>query len=151
MAIKINIKELQGVVLSKFSDEKLKAASVVAAKTMDKIKNKETKEFKSPAIGGVWQKPYNANYAKKQGKGLNDVNLRANKPKRLKSIEKTNIKVIGKKAVLAFNDSRKGEIFELHQTGRAKGGKVRQIYPETNQEVPNEVLEAVKSFLIGGR
>ena len=144
--VNVKLRGLKDAVLSKISQAKLNEAAIVAAKEMDRIKNQETKRFKSPAKNGKWNNTYNTNYAKSQKKNINAVNLRRNKPKS-NSIEKTTINVIGKKAVISFQDARKGVIFNYHHKGTATGRKKRQIYPTNVSQVPDSVIKKAMEFL----
>jgi hypothetical protein len=45
---------------------------------------------------------------------------------------------------LEFSDKNKARIFNLHQTGLAKGGKTRQIYPEQNHQIPKEAIASAQ-------
>ena len=145
---KVNVKlnGLKDAVLAKITQAKLNEAAIIAAKEMDRVKNEQTKRFKSPAKGGTWVNTYNAKYAKSQKKGINTVNLRRNKPKS-NSMEKTTINVIGKKAVISFQDAKKGVIFNYHHKGTATGRKKRQIYPTNLAQVPDSVIKKAMEFL----
>ena len=115
-----------------------------SAQLMDKIKNENTKQYKSPAVNGRYDKPYNRKYAKRKGVSPNAVDMRSPGSR---SIERTKIRATkasdnsSARAYIAFRDKPKGVIFNLHQTGEAKGGKVRQIYPKGQKQVPKEITE----------
>jgi hypothetical protein len=130
-----------------------------AVQITDDLKNKKSKAYKSPVKGGRWDKPYNKEYAKRQGKGLNNVNLRSNiqyvngkKVKRKsRSIEETKVTTKqvdnGVRGRIEFRDKEKAKIFGLHQTGKAKGRKVRKIYPTKREEVPDVVTELIQDTI----
>lgn len=150
MAIKVN---LESALSQVFSPTKLKKASLASAREMDEVKNEKTRQFKSPAKGGKWVNVYNKAYAKSQGKGINTVNLRKNKPNR-NTIEKTRIKSKGTAGVIEFTDQSQGKrkrsmanIFNIHQTGGSKMPR-RQIYPDNENQVPQSVIDAAIKELL---
>jgi len=81
---------------------------------------------------------YNANYAKKKGVARSPVTLRDKK----KRIEKY-IVTTGKRGatVELQSDREMGVIFGYHHTGKARGGKVRSIFPKEVSSVPSDVRE----------
>lgn len=140
---RINVNLIEQRVLDKvaaLNQSALEGVTRKALKKMDQIKNKETRSGRSPAVMGDWNNRYNTKYARREkGGSTSPVTLRNKKS----SIEKTSISVVGKGGSLNFTDSRKARIFQFHQDGTAKGGKTRQIYPETIAELPNEVTETI--------
>lgn len=48
-------------------------------------------------------------------------------------------------AEIVFQDDEGSRIFKLHHTGRARGGKVRSIWPKQVQSVPLESREIIRS------
>lgn len=150
MAIKIN---LELALKKEFTQVKLKKASLASAIEMDRLKNEKTRKFKSPAKGGTWINIYNKAYAKRQGKSVNSVNLRRNKPTR-NSIEYTTVKNKGRSGFIEFKGQSDGkkkrpmsEIFQIHQTGGPKMPR-RQIYPDNFNEVPKSVIDAAIKELL---
>jgi len=154
--LKVKLTGLEDKIKSIFTDERLKRASFKAAEQMDIIKNDKTAKFESPAIGGIWVNTYHPDYAKRQKKGINRVNLRSNKPG-LRSLINTQIINVGKGAEISFRQkSRKttngvvnmAEVLNAHHLGNAKGGKRRQIFPDNVAQLPREVLEVAKAELL---
>jgi len=133
------LSDLRGSLTPKNLD---KAAAKTAEK-MDEVKNRETQRGKSPAEGGRWDNRYNRDYARRQGKPRSPVTLRS--AARRNTIERTFIQTGANKggfAKLRFKDKRKGVIFGYHDRGiryPKKGFTQRQIYPETDKQVPADV------------
>lgn len=49
-------------------------------------------------------------------------------------------------AVISFKED--GHIFELHQTGKARGGKIRSIFPQSGDaSIPADILTETKKLL----
>lgn len=140
---RINANIIEQRILDKISalnQPALEGVTRKALSKMDQIKNKETRSGRSPAVMGEWNNRYNAEYAKRQkGGSTSPVTLRNKKS----SIERTHIITGGSGGSLNFTDSRKAKIFKFHQDGTAKGGKIRQIYPETIAELPKEVTDTI--------
>lgn len=121
---------------SRLTRERLKKAEVRVLEKMDQIKNRETLKGDSPAKGGRWNNVYNREYARrKKGGRRSPVTLRQNK----KRIEQTQILPGKSGSKLAFRDGKAGQIFFYHDSGTARGGKYRQVYPDSDNQVPNEL------------
>ena len=90
----------------------------------------------SPADGGRWNNVYNRQYANKEKGGRRSpVTLRQNRER----IEQTDTVKGSKGSKLTFRDGKAGQIFFLHDSGEARGGKIRQIYPDNDKQVPEEL------------
>lgn len=118
---------------------------------MDEIKNKKSKSGRSPAKNGDWDNSYVESYAKKmKGGSRSPVDLRNSR----RGIENTSIKPSGKgKAKLVFigqSESGTGASRTLIDTAKvmahhqkASNKDRRQIYPENQAELPDEVRDAI--------
>lgn len=63
-------------------------------------------------------------------------------------IEQTNIETTsGKNTSATIRFAEGGDIFNLHHTGRAKGGKVRSIWPKTPESIPDTIKSQVKEMV----
>lgn len=137
-------KQIQADIKSNLTRDKLQEAEKDVLKKMDEIKDRQTSAGKSPAHNGRWNNRYNRQYANREKGGRRSpVTMRRNKSST--SIERT--RIIGKKdkSTLKFEDRRKGVIFNLHHSGRAKGKKFRQIYPNKDSEVPKALDETAEN------
>ena len=94
---------------------------------------------------GRYDSTYSEAYARRQGKQGQRVNLRSNKPA-TRSIETVGYEVDGYAAQVTFRE--KAQIFEYHQKGTAKGGKVREIYAETVNQLDPNIFEAFNHEII---
>lgn len=128
--------DIQSDIESKMTRKRLKVAEQRVLEHMDEVKNRESLQGKSPAKGGRWNNVYNRQYAnrKKQGR-LSPVTLR----QRRNRIEDTQVQSSSKRSTLSFRDGKIAQIFRLHHTGQAKGGKIRQVYPKRDKEVPESL------------
>lgn len=122
-----------------FSKDNLQRAEVKVLEGMDKIKNRETQQGKSPADGGRWNNTYNRQYARRQKGGRRSPVTLRNSRERIEQTETVKGKSGSK---LTFRNGKMGQIFYLHDRGEARGGKYRQIYPDSDAQVPEE-LDAI--------
>lgn len=94
---------------------------------------------------------YNSTYSdshkrarKRQGVQTGRVDLRFKE----RRIEQTRIETTGGKrasATIRFADG--GDIFKMHHTGRAKGGKIRSIWPKAPESVPDTIVAQIKNMV----
>lgn len=96
---------------------------------------------------GVYFPGYKKTYAKvkdKAGYQTEVVTLRFKN----KRIERTTqpAEVMGG-AEIGFVEG--GEIFLLHQTGKARGGRIRTIFPEKWKDIPPDIYERFKQLIVG--
>lgn len=128
----------------KLTDKKLRNAEVKVLKRMDEIKNQQTQQGKSPAEGGRWNNVYNRQYAnRRKGGRRSPVTLRDRKER----IEETTTSSNGDRSELRFRDREAGNIFFMHDSGTARGGKYRQIYPDSDAQVPEELDQAAEQAI----
>jgi len=81
---------------------------------------------------------YNARYAASRGKAITPVTLRDQK----KRIERYAVSTSKSGAVIELKEDRQmGVIFGYHHTGKARGGKVRSIFPKTVASVPEDIRD----------
>lgn len=81
---------------------------------------------------------YNSQYAKRKGTARSPVTLR-NKKKR---IEKYVVTKSNRGATIELaSDREMAVIFGYHHTGKARGGKVRSIFPKQVASVPSDVKD----------
>lgn len=88
-------------------------------------------------VNAPYDDTYSAPYAKKKGYGeaLRPVNLRA---KNL-GIETARVQFAPTGSTISFGID--GDILNLHHTGKARGGKVRTIFPKETDQVPPETKD----------
>lgn len=128
----------------KLTDKNLRNAEVKVLKRMDEIKNQQTQQGKSPAEGGRWNNLYNRQYAnRRKGGRRSPVTLRDRKQR----IEETTTSSSDDGSELRFRDREAGNIFYLHDSGTARGGKHRQIYPDSDAQVPEELDRAAEQAI----
>ncbi len=100
---------------------------------------------------GFGNDEYNSTYSeshrrarKRKGVQTGRVDLRYDK----RRIEQTRIETTsGKKASATIRFADGGEIFKMHHTGRAKGGKIRSIWPKTPRSVPDSIKDQIKGMV----
>lgn len=88
-------------------------------------------------VNAPFDDTYSAPYAKRKGYGeaLRPVNLRA---KNL-GIETAMVQFAPTGSTISFGID--GDILKLHHTGKARGGKVRTIFPKETDQVPPETKD----------
>jgi len=109
---------------------------------MDDLKDLQSFRGQSTAINGKWNNRYNKEYARRKKGGRRSPVILRDKDRSIERTAVTN-KGGGMKR-LEFTDKHKARIFQLHQDGSAKGGKMRQIYPEQENEIPKEATKAAQ-------
>lgn len=50
-----------------------------------------------------------------------------------------------KSAEIGFRDAEEAIIFNYHHTGTAKGGKIRKLFPELWQHVPQVIMDSMRA------
>jgi len=111
------------------------ASEVVAVDIKDRMLE-NTSEGRS-FVNAPYDPTYSAPYARRKGYGeaRSPVNLRA---KNL-GIETAKVTMAPKGSMISFGID--GDILNLHHTGRARGGKVRTIFPKAIDQVPPETKD----------
>jgi len=137
--VNIIISKIMDVVDQIRSPEILDKAAMAGIKKMDEVKNRETRRGRSPVrSNGIWNNRYNKEYAKKRKGGKRSpVTLRDGN----RRIEDTNKTVKSGVGTLTFTDQQAGRIFKIHDDGAY--GKIRQIYPRNNDQLPDDVRQAI--------
>jgi hypothetical protein len=87
--------------------------------------------------GGVYVNVYSPRYAKQQLKELSPVTLQSTFGDMTK--RSAGAMPLRGGATVTFRED--AEVMRLHQTGEAKGGKKRQMYPESYEQFPDSVLK----------
>lgn len=134
--------DIQQDLKSKLTRKNLEKAEVKVLEKMDEIKNQETLKGKSPAKGGKWINFYSERYARERKGRKSPVTLRKDGFAQTlgNTIEKTKIISARKRSSLRFQSIDAGEIHWINHTGNYTGTKKpRQIYPESDEQVPKEL------------
>lgn len=130
--------QIMSDIRGKLTRKQLQKAEKRVLNEMDEIKNQKTKAGESPAKNGRYNNTYSKQYADKvKGGRRSPVTMRRTPSST--SIERTTITTGRDKSTLKFKNREKGVIFNYHQTGTARGGKYRQIYPENDNQVPKRL------------
>jgi len=138
-------KDIQQDLERSFSPSSCRKAENVALKRIDTLKNKATRSGKTMAVGGRYNNQYNRQYAQREKGGRRSpVTLRNT----TNSIEETKIIKNKESSSLKFVNRNKGVIFNLHDEGKAKGSKHRQVYPHQDSQVPKEIDKMVERSLL---
>lgn len=131
----------------KLSEDNIDTAEKRILEKMDQIKNRETRQGKSPAKGGRWDNTYNRQYAnRRKGGRRSPVTLRD----RREDIEDTRVQKTGKWSELRFQNRRKGVVFGYHDKGvnySQKGFTKRQVYPDADNQVPESLDEFAENAI----
>lgn len=134
-------KDIQNDIRARLNEEALEGAERRILEKMDTIKNRQTRQGKSPARGGRWDNTYSSEYARRRKGGRRSpVTLRD----RREDIEDTRVTKGSKWSELRFENRRKGVVFGYHNKGinySRKGFTKRQVYPETDKQVPESLDE----------
>lgn len=95
--------------------------------------------------GGRWDTPYNKRYSERHSKSTVNLRLSGQSMNNLRS------RTMGAKRV----GIQGNQLLRMHNDGTAKGGKRRQIAPETHEQVPRQMRSMikfkVKEILSGGK
>lgn len=84
---------------------------------------------------------------RRQGLQTSRVTLRMKN----RRIENTIVETTGgKSGQTTIRHAEMGDIFKMHHTGRAMGGKVRSIWPKTPESIPQPVKNRVKELIAEG-
>lgn len=133
--------DIQADIKNSLTKEAREGAEKKILLKLDEIKNRQTRMGKSPARGGRWDNVYNRQYAnRRKGGRRSPVTLRDQR----EDIEDTRVTKGGKWSELRFENRRKGIIFGYHDDGinyPRKGFTKRQVYPETDKQVPESLDE----------
>jgi hypothetical protein len=100
---------------------------------------------------GFGQDQYDSTYSpshrkERQRRGLQPdrVDLRM----KHRRIERTVVETTaGSNGSTTIKHAEHGDIFKLHHTGRAKGGKVRSIWPKSPESIPEKIKLRVKELV----
>ena len=151
--IEIDAKNIQPVIdnLSRFSDQVTSQDILLslAQKVKDSI---YLRTMRNQDIKGKSFKPYSSKYAKKKGVSTGQVNLygHGDPPRMLESMAVKMLsndasevyfqgfKTIGTKKKKTI---RTGELASWHNTGEARGGKKREFFGVTNEDLNNLIAD----------
>jgi len=126
-----------------YSNESMQGVASEVANAMDTIKNDKTLGGESPAGDDKWYQPYSEDYATRKRKSTTPVTLRDE----LRRIESTFNEVQQYGVDMVFTDSDFSRIAKWHNDGSARGGKIRQIYPENYNELPQEIKALIPTLI----
>lgn len=132
--------ELSQLVIESQRERVVKLNALVAPLVAEEIKNRMLNNTESGRAFGndPYNNLYNAGYARKKGVARSPVTLRDKK----KRIEKYVVTTGGKGATIELSSDREmAVIFGYHHTGKARGGKVRSIFPKQVSSVPADVKD----------
>jgi hypothetical protein len=123
--------QLEAILIRKMANMNV-ASDAVAVDLSDKMKQNtlQGQGFGSDSFDNT----YTENYARRaKGGARSPVTLRNQR----RRIEQTNISNPTRNSSrIAFNDDEGGRIFKLHHEGRARGGRVRSIWPKQLASIP---------------
>jgi hypothetical protein len=125
--------QLEAILIRKMANMNT-ASDAVAVDIADKMKQNT---LGGVAFGGdEYDNTYTENYARRAKSGsISPVTLRNTQ----RRIEQTNISNPSRQSSrISFANDEGGRIFRLHHEGRARGGKVRSIFPKELTSVPVE-------------
>ncbi len=134
-----------------FADIIKPRVEVAIQRGSDKIANAIDVQMKNNSLQGHGFKTdlYDNQYAtstikerKRLGLQTGTVTLRRTN----RRIEKTNVEYQkGTGTVIEFIEG--GTIFKYHHTGEARGGKIRSIFPQAPESVPDAIIEDAKTVV----
>lgn len=141
----LTIKEdIQADIRKSLSEERVEGAERKILEKMDQIKNQKTRQGQSPAKNGRWVNYYSRRYARQEKGRTTPVTLRKDgtNQRARNTIEDTHVVKSGKWSELRFRNREAGRIHWVNHTGYYDGNvKPRQIYPESDNQVPESLDE----------
>ena len=134
---------IKGIIEKRLNESERTDIAVEAIETMNRIMIENTDMGKSGATGGEYVNTYSERYAKAEGRPLSPVTLQSTRGNR----SKRTAGAIPLRAGAQVGFAQNSEILELHSKGEAKGGKKRQMFPESVQQFPDEVLLGINNAI----
>lgn len=104
------------------------------AKTMELQIKERTRRGRPLPNGGRWDTPYNERYARRHNKETVNLRLTGRSMNNLRGTTRG-----GRIAEIRGND-----LLRAHNDGDVRGGKRRQIVPESKQQVPRQMRSMIK-------
>jgi len=141
--------QLEAILAPRLREAVEKGGKAMAEAMAEEMKKNTENAPSGPGLN--YDNRYNERYAKRKGVSETPVTLRDRKRRIERTIGSTITAQGGK---VEFENSKEsanpkskssgtiGEVFYMHHTGNAKGGKVRQLFPYSDQHylVPRDVV-----------